>query len=87
MVYITSRRYVERTNAMTSVKLYSNAAQVELKINDVSAGAPASVTNGIFLWTGVKLAPGENRIQARAQKDGKNLADDCVWRLKTALEP
>ena len=87
MVYITSRRFVERTNAVTPVKIYSNAAQVELKVNDVSAGAPASITNGVFIWTDVKLAPGENRIQARAQKDGKNLADDCVWRLKTAVEP
>ena len=30
MVYITSRRFTERTNAVTDVKIYSNAKEVEL---------------------------------------------------------
>ena len=39
VLYITSRRFTERTNAVTDVKIYSNAQQVELLVNGNSLGA------------------------------------------------
>jgi len=33
VLYITSRRYTERTNHLTQVKIYSNATRVELSLN------------------------------------------------------
>ena len=36
MIYIKSRRFTERTNAVTDVKIYSNAKNVELLVNGVS---------------------------------------------------
>ena len=53
VLYITSRRFTERTNAVTDVKIYSNAKIVELLLNDVPLGKQNSPTNNIFLWKNV----------------------------------
>jgi beta-galactosidase len=83
VLYITSRRFTERTNAVTDVKIYSNAAQPELFINGVSQGKRSDGVNGVFIWKNRNLAPGENTIsaQARARSDGQVLSDACVWKL------
>ena len=82
VLYITSRRFTERTNAVTSVKIYSNAQQVELLLNGTSLGNNRTGTNGIFVWPEVKLIPGKNQVEARATRDGKSLNDECIWNLK-----
>jgi beta-galactosidase len=82
MVYITSRRFTERTNAATDVKIYYNAKEVELLLNGVSQGKPSDGTNCVFIWKNVTLKPGENQIAAKAERDGKKLSDSCVWTLK-----
>jgi beta-galactosidase len=82
VLYLTSRRFTERTNAVTNVKIYSNADKVELLLNGVSQGARSDGTNGVFVWPDVKLSPGENHVQARADRAGKSLSDECVWTLK-----
>jgi beta-galactosidase len=82
VVYITSRRFTERTNVVTDVKVYSNAQEPELLINGISQGRRNDGTNGAFIWKGVKLSPGENQIQARAERNGVDLSDSCVWTLK-----
>jgi beta-galactosidase len=82
MLYITSRRFTERTNAITDVKIYSNAREVELLVNGNSQGKRNDGTNGVFLWPDVHLSPGQNQLAARAERDGKNLSDSCVWTLK-----
>ncbi len=82
VLYITSRRFIERTNAVTDVKVYSNANEVELSLNGNSQGKHNDGANGVFIWKAVKLRPGENRVEARAERDGKSLNDNCVWTLK-----
>ena len=82
VLYITSRRFTERTNAVTSVKIYSNAQQVELLLNGTSIGKNRAGTNGIFVWPEIKLIPGKNQVEARAKRDGKSLNDACTWNLK-----
>ncbi len=82
MVYLTSRRFTERTNAVTTVKVYSNTAKVELLVNGVSKGFCPNDGNAVFVWKDVKLSPGENRIEATAQRDGENVSDACMWTLK-----
>jgi beta-galactosidase len=84
MVYITSRRFTQRTNAVTDVKIYSNAKEVELLVNGRSQGKRADGTNCIFIWKNVQLKPGENRVEAKAGRNGKGLSDSCVWMLKPA---
>ena len=51
VLYITSRRDSERTNAATNIKIYSNAQQVELSLNGTSIGKNNVSTNGVFLWS------------------------------------
>jgi beta-galactosidase len=81
VLYVTSRRFTERTNAVTDVKIYSNANQVELWLNGKSQGQRANGTNGVFVWKDVPLEPGKNLVEARARRDGKSLSDSCVWNL------
>jgi len=82
VLYITSRRFTERTNAVTNVKIYSNAQSSELLLNGTSLGQRNDGTNCVFVWPDVRLQPGENRIEARAEHDGTNLTDSCTWTLK-----
>jgi beta-galactosidase len=79
MLYITDRRFTDRTNAVTQVKIYSNAAQAELLVNGTSQGTRDNDGNGIFIWKNVTLANGENRIEAKAEKSGQTLHDECRW--------
>lgn len=82
VLYITSRRFTKRTNAVTEVKVYSNAQSAELHVNGVSQGKRESVADGIFLWPNVRLAPGKNKIAVSAVINGQPVTDECVWTLK-----
>lgn len=81
VLHINSQRYVERTNALTDVKIYSNAKKVELLVNGQSLGQSSKATYCVFIWKNVALAPGENRIEAKARRNGQALHDACVWNL------
>jgi beta-galactosidase len=81
MVYITSRRFTERTNAVTDVKVYSNANQVELLLNGKPQGKRNNGTNCVFVWKEAQLKPGANHVEARAERNGQKLSDSCVWNL------
>jgi beta-galactosidase len=80
-LYIASRRFTQRINPTTDVKVYSNVDEVELLVDGVSQGKQAGDANCIFIWKGVKLETGENHIEARAVRNGRALRDDCVWTL------
>jgi len=81
-LYITSRRYTERTNKIANVKVYSNAKEVDLFLNGKSLGKKTPERDCIFLWPQVTLYPGENRLEARAMINGKVYTDSCTWTLK-----
>ena len=81
-VYITSRRFTNRTNAVTEVKVYSNAAEVELLVNGVSMDKHNGDGNAVFVWKDVQLRHGENVIEARAEHKGAKMSDRCIWMLK-----
>jgi beta-galactosidase len=85
-LYITSRRFIDRTNSLTDVKVYSNAGEVDLLLNGVSQGALRRGTDCVFVWRNVKLQPGQNRIEARAHRDNQELGDNCVWKLKPSRD-
>ncbi|HXS67713.1 MAG TPA: DUF4982 domain-containing protein [Candidatus Polarisedimenticolia bacterium] len=82
VLYITSRRDTDRTNAVTDVKLYSNATEAEVSINGVSQGTQHNDGNGVILWKSLKLTPGKNTIDAHARWNGQSLADHCEWNLR-----
>lgn len=81
VLHINSRRFTERTNPMTDVKIYSNAKQVELFLNGKSLGALSSGVDDVFVWKNVSLAVGQNRVEARALIKEREFRDECVWNL------
>jgi len=81
VLYITSRRFVQRTNAVTEVKIYSNAKRVELFVNGKSLGVTKPDELHIARWTKVNLATGKNFIKAIAYADGRLIEDHCGWNL------
>lgn len=83
VLYITSQRHTARTEALTPVKVYSNAKSVTLKINNKTVGAKEVDSLGIAVWPEVRLEEGENHIVVEAERDGQNLSDSCAWILNT----
>jgi beta-galactosidase len=82
MIYITDRRFIDRTNAVTNVKIYSNAQTAELFVNGISKGTRPNDGNSVFIWPKVHLSPGENKIEARAEINGRDVSDVCAWNLR-----
>lgn len=81
MAHITSRRHVERTDARTPVKVYSNCERVELFVNGKSLGAMRPKGFGIFLTEEVELIQGSNVIEVKASGKNQNIVDRCTWNL------
>lgn len=79
VLYITSRRYTERVDPTTEVKIYSNLDSVELKINGVVIGTNTNKTVSTFKWSSVPLQPGENLVEVRATKNGQTYTDSVTW--------
>jgi beta-galactosidase len=78
-VYLTSRRWTQRTTAATQVKVYSNAASVTLTLNGTSLGSRSS-TDHIFVWP-VTLRSGANTVTATATVNGTPVTDTVTWTL------
>ncbi len=84
VVHITSCRFAERKDPVTEVKVYSNAPRVALEVNGADLGSREDPGGGhVFRWAGVTLAPGENKVSARAQFGDKSVSDSCIWALGT----
>jgi beta-galactosidase len=80
MVHIAGRRNQPRTSPTIDVKVYSNAASVQLSVNGLPQPGPSSSAGHVFRWNGVALAPGENQIGALAIDGNTVLASDrVVW--------
>jgi hypothetical protein len=82
MVYITSRRWAERTVSTADVKIYSNADSVELLVNGVSLGTRSAMVSPdrVFTWKNVALTPGVNAVQANASSGGVVVSDAVNWK-------
>lgn len=83
-VYITSRRFAERTEKTVPVKVYSNAPAVKLTVNGKAVGSVKPDELKRAVWPEVTLKPGVNTITATASIGGKTYTDSCTWTLKPA---
>jgi beta-galactosidase len=82
VLHIASRRFVDRVDPVTEVKVYSNAPEVTLQVNGVSLGTRSDPTGSrVFRWPGVKLEPGDNHVSVTAFSGPSAAADSCTWTL------
>lgn len=82
LVYITSRRLVQRTRPQIDIKVYSDCQQVDLMVNGTKVGSLRPDQLRICIWPNVQLEPGINTIEAVGYIDGAQVRDRCQWILK-----
>lgn len=75
-VYITSRRYMNRKERITPIKVYSNVKNVTLTVNGKNYGQGRLQQPGVFVWDHVELKNNGNVVVASAKSsDGTNVKD------------
>jgi beta-galactosidase len=82
-VYITSRRYTNRAERVTPIKVYSNLKEVTLTVNSKDYGKGRLQQPGVFVWNNVELKAAENVVIAAAKKaDGTKIIDRVMsWQV------
>jgi beta-galactosidase len=74
-VHINYRRFTTMPKSATEIRVYSNQAEVELKLNGNSLGKKQAPDH-LFIWTGVTWAAGANVVDAIA---GAGITDQVTW--------
>ncbi len=85
MLYLTGRRFKERTHAVTDIKAYGNVDQATLYLNDKKIGTARRDDICRLIWLKVALQPGENRIRIAYKKGKTVLTDTCTWHLQEPM--
>ena len=82
MLYLTSRRFTNRTHALTDVKAYCNLREATLYVNGkkISTQRPDDIKR--IIWHDITLQKGENKIKVVGKNGKKKLADETIWTLK-----
>jgi beta-galactosidase len=81
MVYIASRRMVERKLAVTDIKVYSNCPSVTLYLNGKKIGTKTPDLVEVCTFENITLKPGKNTIKAIVLSGKKKIQDQCEWNL------
>ena len=81
VTYIVGRRYTDRAYAVNDVRVYSNAASVELRVNDAPVGTMTAeqCPQKTCVFRNVRLALGANRVTATGDHAGNPVTDTVDW--------
>ena len=81
MVYIAGRRSVNRVKPVTEVQIFSNCAEVTLKVNGqiIKKMQPDGVN--VCIFKDIRLKKGENNIEVSAKNGKRVITDACCWIL------
>ena len=79
MVYIAGRRSVNRVKPVTEVQIFSNCAEVTLKVNGqiIKKMQPDGVK--VCIFKDIRLKKGENNIEVSAKNGKRVITDACCW--------
>jgi len=83
VLHLTGKHYVNRTEAVTAVKVYCNRPEVELWVNGHSYGKKNPV-GVIAQWEAIQLKPGKNDICVK-EIGNNQITDSCTWVLKESI--
>ncbi|MGH2644595.1 MAG: glycoside hydrolase family 2 protein, partial [Chitinophagaceae bacterium] len=81
MIYLTERRFIDRKNPKTDVKVYTNLGKAELFINGKSMGFRNADDLKRVVWDNIQLQSGINKLFVKAMSGGKEYSDSCEWIL------
>ena len=81
MVYIAGRRSVNRVKPVTEVQIFSNCAEVTLKVNGqiIKKMQPDGVK--VCIFKDIRLKKGENNIGVSTKNGKRVITDACCWIL------
>lgn len=81
MVYIAGRRSVNRVKPVTEVQIFSNCAEVTLKVNGqiIKKMQPDGVK--VCIFKDIRLKKRENNIEVSAENGKRVITDACCWIL------
>ena len=79
VLYITSRRAIERNKKITDIKVYSNCEKVELRINKELLGKMTREDLCIFRFSNCVLSEGKNEIEITGFIGNQEHFDSCTW--------
>ena len=82
MIRIASRRYTDRTEAVTDVKVFTNQPSAALYLNGKRVARGRRDEIGRIVFKGVKLQEGDNKVMVRAGR----LTDSCTWNLRSGAK-
>jgi beta-galactosidase len=83
VLHITGRHYIDRAYPVVDVRIYSNAPYVALKLNGVNAGE-VPCADRVCTLKAIRLRPGRNVVEARANIGGRPINDRIVWHAPDA---
>jgi beta-galactosidase len=81
-VHVAGRRFVDRADPFTTVKVYGTADSVQLTVNGTAFGPPVPLTGHVHTWTGVTLTPGVNTIEVTGGAGAVPVSDTVRWTLR-----
>lgn len=80
VLHLTSRRYSPRPARPATVKVYSNAEVVRLRVNGEAIGS-GERDGVVHLWSDLVLAPGSVVLEAEADFGEQVLSDRVLWQV------
>lgn len=80
VLYLTQRRAINRSNQITPVTVYSNIGTPQLFVNGVEIKDYSIGNTPVhYIFNTVNLKDGENIVEVKAIKEGKEYTDKIVW--------